>query len=190
MAAMTTDESTTHEQHGNEQRGNEQHARDVPAGTGPEREMLEGWLDFHRATLVEKCAGLDDARLREASAPPSDLTLLGLLRHMTDVERHWFRRVIAAEDLAPLYFTAEAPDDDFVVGEGDTRAATLGVWHEEVAVARSVAEGRSLEETGLHPRLGTSHSLRWVYLHMIEEYARHNGHADLLRERIDGVTGV
>ncbi|MDJ1135632.1 DinB family protein [Streptomyces iconiensis] len=152
--------------------------------------MLEDWLDFHRATLAEKCAGLDDAGLREASAPPSDLTLLGLMRHLTDVERHWFRRVLAGEDIPPLYFTPEAPDDDFVVGEGDTGQGTLAVWREEVAVVRKVAEGRALEETGIHPRQGTTHSLRWIYLHMIEEYARHNGHADLLRERIDGVTGV
>ena len=164
--------------------------RSIPAGTGSEREMLEAWLDFHRATLAAKCAGLDDSGLRAAAAPPSQLTLLGLLRHMTDVERHWFRRVIGAEELAPLYFTAEAPDDDFVVGEGDTGPATLAAWHEEVAAARRTARSRELEETGTHPRRGTTHSLRWVHLHMIEEYARHNGHADLLRERIDGATGV
>ncbi|WP_326693117.1 DinB family protein [Streptomyces sp. NBC_01795] len=165
-------------------------SRDIPGGTGTERELLERWLDFHRTTLEAKCEGLDDDGLRRASAPPSELTLLGLVRHLTDVERYWFRRVFDEEDAEPLYFTAEAPDDDFVVGEGDTGPGTLAVWRQEVARARKSAGDRSLEELGTRPGRGTVTSLRWIYLHMIEEYARHNGHADLLRERIDGATGV
>ncbi|GAA2620392.1 DinB family protein [Streptomyces axinellae] len=188
---MTTDTDAGHEGQpaASPQETRAASPRTTPEGTGTERELLEQWLDFHRATLLAKCAGLDDEELRRASAPPSELTLLGLVRHLTDVERHWFRRVFDEEDAEPLYFTEEAPDDDFVVGEGDTGPGALAVWREEVARARKSAQSRSLEELGTHPRRGTVVSLRWIHLHMIEEYARHNGHADLLRERIDGATG-
>ncbi|MGP3988191.1 DinB family protein [Streptomyces sp. 3N207] len=162
----------------------------LPQGSGSERQLLEQWLDFHRATLAAKCEGLSDEQLRNASAPPSGLTLLGLLRHMTDVERHWFRFVFGEEDSDPIYFTEEAPDDDFVVTDTDTGAGTLAIWQREVDRARKSAARRSLDDAGTNPRRPTwTNSLRWIHLHMISEYARHNGHADLLRERIDGATG-
>ncbi|MGY1434146.1 DinB family protein [Streptomyces reniochalinae] len=162
----------------------------LPEGTGSERQILQQWLDLQRATLAAKCEGLSDEELRRAAAPPSALTLLGLVRHMTDVERHWFRRMWREEDSAPLYRTPQAPDDDFVVTEAGTGEETLAAWRREIDRARASAAGRSLDEVATHPRrTGWRTSLRWMYTHMIQEYARHNGHADLLRERIDGKTG-
>ncbi|MFE7776985.1 DinB family protein [Streptomyces sp. NPDC057445] len=155
-----------------------------------EREMLEGWLDFHRETLALKCAGLDDEQLRRASVPPSGLSLLGLVRHMAEVERNWFRRVLTAEDAPPLYYGKEDPDGEFHMTGEDTWQTAHGAWQAEIARARALAASRSLDDlaTGTNSR-GEPFNLRWIYVHMIEEYARHNGHADLLRECIDGTTG-
>ncbi|MEU6173785.1 DinB family protein [Streptantibioticus parmotrematis] len=163
------------------------HRTDPPTVAG-ERTMLEAWLDFHRATLAVKCEGLSADQLRTASTPPSGLTLLGLVRHLTDVERAWFRRRLGAQDIPPLYYTEDDLDADLRVGEDTDPQETFAVWRAEIERAREVAAARSLDDTGLS-REGTPISLRWVYLHMIEEYARHNGHADLIRERIDGATG-
>ncbi len=162
--------------------------RPEPPRTADERTSLEGWLDFHRATLALKCQGLDDAQLREASAPPSGLTLLGLVRHMAEVERSWFRRVLAQEDAPPIWYSDEDPDGDFRVTGEDTAKDCFAVWREEIARAKEAAAGRHLDDVVARPGRG-DYSLRWIYLHMIEEYARHNGHADLIRERIDGATG-
>ncbi|MEU7369019.1 DinB family protein [Streptomyces hygroscopicus] len=162
--------------------------RPEPPRTADERTSLEGWLDFHRATLALKCQGLDDAQLKEASAPPSGLTLLGLVRHMAEVERSWFRRVLAQEDAPPIWYSDEDPDGDFRVTGEDTAKDCFAVWREEIARAKEAAAGRHLDDVVARPGRG-DYSLRWIYLHMIEEYARHNGHADLIRERIDGATG-
>jgi uncharacterized damage-inducible protein DinB len=163
-----------------------------------ERPAVEAWLEFHRATLLAKCAGLTGERLGERSVPPSSLSLRGLLRHMTEVERSWFRRVLAGEQTPPLYYGPDDEDGDFdAVGRDTDHPDT------DTAVARErdaflaecegsrarAAEHESLDDVGAGLRHGEQVSLRWIYLHMIEEYARHNGHADLLRERIDGVTG-
>ncbi|MEV5770576.1 DinB family protein [Streptomyces antimycoticus] len=161
--------------------------REAPR-TADERTSLEGWLDFHRATLALKCEGLDDKQLREASAPPSELTLLGLVRHMAEVERSWFRRVFAHEDTPPIWYSEEDPDGEFHVADGDTAGSAFAIWRDEIAKAKEAAAGRSLDDVVTRPGRG-NYNLRWIYLHMIEEYARHNGHADLIRERIDGVTG-
>ena len=155
-----------------------------------ERQMLEAWLDFHRQTLLGKCSGLTAGQLRQRSAPPSTLSLLGLVRHMTDVERGWFRRRIAGEDTAFLYSSEADPDGEFDNVDGADAEQDLATYLSEVELARQAAAGRDLDETFYHVRREVTMSVRWVYLHMIEEYARHNGHADLLRERIDGVTGV
>ncbi|MFD5425943.1 DinB family protein [Streptomyces sp. NPDC127084] len=164
--------------------------RTNPSTTAGERDMLEGWLDFHRETLAQKCAGLDDKQLRETSAPPSDLNLLGLVRHMAEVERHWFRRILVDEDAPPLYYTDEDPDGDHHVTADDTWEQAHGAWQGEIARARRLAAPRSLDDLSAGTsRSGEPFNLRWIYVHMIEEYARHNGHADLLRERIDGATG-
>ncbi|MFF0433419.1 DinB family protein [Streptomyces sp. NPDC004327] len=155
-----------------------------------EREALEQWLDFHRATLEQKCAGLDEAQLRTASAPPSDITLLGLVRHMAEVERGWFRKVLAGEEAGWIFSTVEDHDRDFHVTDEDTWEEAYAAWQGEIAKARANAAERGLDDLGVGKhRSGESFNLRWIYLHMIEEYARHNGHADLVRERIDGATG-
>ncbi len=151
--------------------------------------MLESWLDFHRATLLRKCAGLDDARLRQAAVPLSPLTLLGLLRHMAEVERAWFRRVLGGEEAPPLYYSDEDLDGDFRVTADDGWDEVHRTWHREVTAARETVTDRSLDDLSTGTRRGERYSLRWIYVHMIEEYARHNGHADLIRERVDGTTG-
>jgi hypothetical protein len=165
--------------------------RREPAVDAGEREMLEGWLDYHRATLAWKCAGLDDKQLATAAAAPSELSLLGLVRHMSEVERSWFRNRTADEKAAPLYYSDADPDGDFHLGENVTWAETYAVWQAEIAHAREVAAPRGLDDPSdvAVDRSGRPFSLRWIYTHMIEEYARHNGHADILREQIDGSTG-
>lgn len=152
-----------------------------------ERAMLEGWLAWHRATLLRKCAGLSGERLAECAVPPSNLSLLGLVRHMGDVERSWFRKRFAAEPVADLYYTEQWPDADFEDLDPKRAEEDYARLVEECRLADAAAAGRSLDDTFTHR--DEEISLRWVYTHMIEEYARHNGHADLLRERLDGVTG-
>ncbi|RAY16118.1 Mini-circle protein [Actinomadura craniellae] len=163
---------------------------DVPPA-GDERVLLEAWLDHHRQTLLGKCAGLTPGQLVVRSVEPSNLTLLGLVRHMAEVERAWFRFRVAGEPVDLLYCDLDTnPDGDFDdVDTADARA-DFETFAREVELARAAVAGRSLEETFHHERRGVEMNLRWVYLHMIEEYARHNGHADLLRERIDGATGA
>ncbi|XVS67087.1 DinB family protein [Actinosynnema sp. CA-299493] len=155
-----------------------------------ERETLRAFLDYHRATLAMKCEGLSTEDLRRRSVPPSTLTLLGLVRHMAEVERTWFRRVIGHEDV-PLVWSA---DGDFQVAydaSAATRSEAFEAWRAEVEHARRVERGAdSLDVTGYHERWGEEVSLRLVMLHLIHEYARHNGHADLLREGIDGTVGA
>ncbi|WP_410813082.1 DinB family protein [Micromonospora sp. 067-2] len=160
--------------------------------TGDERTMLEGWLDYHRDTLLLKCAGLGVEQVRQASVEPSGLTLLGLVLHMTDVERSWFRQRFAGEDLPDLYDYDTDNDADFHAASGADPEAAFATFRAEVEAARAVTAGRSLDETFTLTRgdgAARTFNLRWAYVHMIEEYARHNGHADLIRERIDGVTG-
>jgi uncharacterized damage-inducible protein DinB len=158
---------------------------DVPRVTD-ERTMLDAWLDYHRATLLMKCAGLSDEQLKVRSAEPSTLSLLGLVRHLTDVERGWFRRGVGGEqgpEVQPIYCSDERPEGDFEDLDDLSPAAVFAAYREEVERCRVAAADVPLDQV-----VG-SQSVRWIYLHMIEEYARHNGHADLLRERIDGATG-
>jgi uncharacterized damage-inducible protein DinB len=162
--------------------------RASPPLHGTERTQLDAWLDFHRDTLLTKCYGLTDEQLRRPSVEPSTLTLLGLVRHMAEVERWWFRRQFGQADLGDLFCTTEDPDYDFNGAASSDAAADFAAYQEEVLAARATATGRSLDDQ-FTDRRGNTFDLRWVYLHMIEEYARHNGHADLLRERIDGTTG-
>ncbi|MFD9688363.1 DinB family protein [Kitasatospora sp. NPDC059146] len=164
--------------------------RPVPSLTGGERQMLREFLDFHRATLAMKCEGLTDEQLRQRSSPPSELSLLGLVRHMAEVERTWFRRVIDGEDV-PLVWS---PDGDYQVAydpTGATRAEAFAAWRAEVEHSRRIElAAPSLDVTGYQARWGAEVSLRLVMLHLIHEYARHNGHADFLREAIDGTVGA
>lgn len=164
--------------------------RSEPAIDAAERPMLEGWLDYHRDTLALKCARLTDAQLREASVPPSELSLLGLVRHMAEVERGWFREVLAGEDVKPIYGTDEDRDGEFHLTEADTWEKDAAIWRAEITRAREITANMGLDDLSVGlSRKGEQFNLRWIYTHMIEEYARHNGHADLLRERVDGSTG-
>jgi uncharacterized damage-inducible protein DinB len=158
--------------------------------TAGEREMLESWLDFHRATLAWKCEGLTPEQLREQSAPPSNLSLLGLVRHLAETERGWFRQVLGGEDVPDLYVTPEDEDAEFTGAVTADVAASFADWQTECELARkAVAAAPSLDVLAAKPTRSGTATLRWIMVHMIEEYARHNGHADLLRERIDGATG-
>jgi len=163
-----------------------------PAFIAGEREMLQAWLDYHRSVLLDHCAGLDGEQLATASCPPSGLSLLGLVRHMAEVELHWFRRNWQGP-LPDIYCTEESPDGDFDLVDPRQAAQDVQRYRDEVAAARAEAATHELDDTMAYPprtagRVERVVSLRWVYLHMIEEYAQHNGHADLIRERIDGVT--
>jgi uncharacterized damage-inducible protein DinB len=164
--------------------------RTEPPSTGPEREMLRAFLDFHRDTLAMKCAGLSDDQLREQSSPPSTLSLLGLVRHMAEVERTWFRRVINGEDL-PLVWS---DDGDYQAAYDASQASAedaFRAWQNEVEHSRRIERAaESLDVTGYQPRWDEHVSLRLVMYHLMHEYARHNGHADFLREAIDGTVGA
>ncbi|MEV0005498.1 DinB family protein [Micromonospora sp. NPDC050980] len=155
-----------------------------------ERETLRAFLDFHRATLALKCEGLTDEQLRRRASPPSTLSLLGLVRHLAEVERFWFRRVIAAEDV-PLVWSDSGDFQAAYDTGGADRAEAFEAWRREVEHARRIERAaESLDATGHQARWGEDVSLRLVMQHMLHEYARHNGHADLLREAIDGTVGV
>jgi uncharacterized damage-inducible protein DinB len=164
--------------------------RPSPPLIAEEREMLRSYLDFHRATLATKCEGLSDEQLSQRSMPPSTLTLLGLVRHMAEVERAWFRRIIDGQDI-PLVWSDEF---DFQVAydvRGASPAEAFDAWRREIEHARRIeAAAESLDVVAHDRRKDQKVSLRLVMLHLIHEYARHNGHADLLREGIDGTVGV
>ncbi len=164
--------------------------RTGPPLTGGEREMLRTFLDYHRATLAMKSDGLSDEELRRRSMPPSTLSLLGLVRHLAEVERTWFRKVIGGEQVALVW----SESGDYQVAydpAGATRAEAFAAWQAEVEHARRIErEAPSLDVTAVNPRWGEEVSLRFVMLHMIHEYARHNGHADFLREGVDGTVGA
>jgi uncharacterized damage-inducible protein DinB len=165
--------------------------RPLPPLNADERTTLESWLEFHRATLAMKCEGLDDEQAAAASVPPSGFTLTGLVQHMAEVERNWFRRVLAGEQAPPIYdpqADPNGPDGGFELAQGATLGDALATWRAEIDRAREQCAARTLGDTGRFADQDVS--LRWIYVHMIEEYARHNGHADLVRERIDGTTGV
>jgi len=160
-----------------------------PAFEADERTMLEAWLDFHRITLLLKCEGLDRVALVARPVASSKLSLHGLVRHMAEVERNWFARVLLRQpDLAPLFYDPEIEDSELVPLEHADWFQDLATWQDECERSRESAARFPLEYTGL--RRGQECSLRWIHVHMIEEYARHNGHADLIREMIDGTVGA
>jgi hypothetical protein len=164
--------------------------RPYPPRLAGERESLVSYLDWHRATFALKCQGVPVERLSERGAEPSRLSLHGLLRHLTGVERWWFRQQFMSENVPMLYYTDEDPDQDFESLDGDVEQA-VALWHAECERSRQiVAEAESMDATGRALATGEPFSLRWLMLRMIAEYARHNGHADLLREHIDGAVGM
>ncbi|WP_030565345.1 DinB family protein [Streptomyces aureocirculatus] len=162
--------------------------RGEPPGEADERTMLTAFLDFQRETLALKCAGLTPIQLRQWAVPPSSLSLLGLVRHLAEVERGWFRCVLLGEADKPHWAGPRGEGyAQWDVDDADVEEA-FRVWRAECDRSRAtVAGAASLDVAGSHD--GRPYSLRHILTHMIEEYARHNGHADLLRERIDGVTG-
>ncbi len=154
-----------------------------------ERDMLEAWLEFHRMTLLLKAEGLDDVGRKARPVETSKLSLHGLVRHMAEVERSWFQRVLQREPDTPfLWYQPEVEDSEMVPLDGADWDEDLAAWQEECRRSRAAAASRSLDDVGL-TRRGAPCSLRWIYVHMIEEYARHNGHADLIREMVDGAVG-
>ncbi len=162
--------------------------RSEPAFVAPERVMLERWLEFHRATLLLKCDGLTAEQLARRPVGTSLLSLHGLVRHMADVERGWFTRVLLrSPEVAPVFGDPAVEDSELHPLEGAEWPADLARWQDECRRSSQNAAPLDLDHTGL--RRGEPVSLRWIYVHMIEEYARHNGHADLLRELVDGATG-
>jgi uncharacterized damage-inducible protein DinB len=165
--------------------------RAEPSTTAGEREMLDGWLKYHRQTLEKKCEDLSPEQLRTRSVPPSTLSLLGLVRHMAEVERHWFRNIFRGEGAPALFYTDEDPDGDFNELDGAEPGEVFEIWHKECEHASKIAAEASLDDISKMQgsRTPENFSMRWILTHMIEEYARHNGHADLLRETIDGRTG-
>ena len=150
--------------------------------------MLEAWLEFHRATLLLKCEGLEDAARKARPIQTSKLSLHGLVRHMAEVERNWFGRTLLRQpDLPPIWCDPALDDSELVPLDDADWEADLAAWQQEIERSRAAAAGRALDDTGV--RRGRPCSLRWIYVHMIEEYARHNGHADFLRELADGTVG-
>jgi uncharacterized damage-inducible protein DinB len=162
-----------------------------PEPSADERVTLNGFLDYQRGTMITKIDGLTDEQARTRFVG-SDTTLLGLVRHLTEVERNWFRRRLRGEDAPPLYYSDADPDGDFHPGADWTIAEAVASYERECEVSRViVADTASLDEVTVVPIRGYDApvSLRWILVHMIEETARHAGHADILRELIDGSTG-
>ncbi|MEV0650320.1 DinB family protein [Phytomonospora sp. NPDC050363] len=170
----------------------EDESRFAAPADADERTLLVEMLAAHRATLELKCAGLTAEQLASRAVPPSTLSLLGLVRHLADVERRWFRLDLAGEDAPPRFCGPEDPDGDFdgAVADNAVIEESWAAWRDEAAFADAfTARAASLDVEGEDAWRGKL-SLRWVLMHMIEEYARHNGHADLLRERLDGAIGL
>ncbi|MGW6054999.1 DinB family protein [Streptomyces sp. NPDC055189] len=161
-----------------------------PPRFGSERETLRAFLDYHRATLAMKCEGLADEELRQQSMPPSTLSLLGLVRHMAEVERAWFRRVFDDND-APMLWSEKVDFQAAYDASDSTRGEAFAAWEAEVENSRRIERAAdSFERTGYQPRWGKDVSLRMVMVHVLMEYGRHNGHADFLREGVDGAVGA
>jgi uncharacterized damage-inducible protein DinB len=161
-----------------------------PPFTGSERAVLAGWLELHRATLLLKCEGLDDGQRKRRPVPTSLMSLHGMVRHLADVERNWFRRAFDQPDAAAIW-AGKGKDACWIPLDDADWAADLAVWQAESAQSRLTAAAHDLNDMGAAVRGGAraEFSLRWIYNHMIEEYARHNGHADLIRELVDGTAG-
>lgn len=162
---------------------------DLPADPpflGDEREQLTVFLDYQRGVMLRKVAGLDDVLLRTPGTP-SNVTLLGMLKHLAYVERYWFRSVFAGEDVAFLW-TDDDPDADWRAEPEDTVEEVATLYRDEIERARRIVAAASLEDTCVDER-GRTNDLRGIMIHMIEETARHLGHADVIREALDGATG-
>lgn len=169
----------------------EEDPRETSTELTDELSTLLEYLRAYRLTLEMKCADLDADQMARRSVPPSTMSLLGLIRHMAEVERYWFRRVMAGEEAPKLYCTDEDPEGDWngAVGDPTILDDAWKTWRDEVAFSQRLVEATSDLDRSGRDRHGATIQLREVLVHMIEEYARHCGHADLLRERIDGRVG-
>jgi uncharacterized damage-inducible protein DinB len=164
--------------------------RAVPPPAGDERDILTGFLEYHRQTVLLKCAGLTPEQLLLRATPPSSLCLLGLVRHLTEVEYGWLAERFAGGEVKDVYGEGDA-DFDIVEADEQSVAAAFARYAAQVAESRQIVAAADLDAmtAAPHERTGEHFSLRCILVHMIEEYARHNGHADLLREAIDGAIG-
>ncbi|MET9517969.1 DinB family protein [Streptomyces sp. NPDC002994] len=164
------------------------HQRTAPSRTAGERASLTGFLRYQRETLAMKCSGLTTSQLRDKVIPPSGLSLLGLVRHVAEVERMWFQVVWNGEEIAGYWpGKVNGTFAEFATDSADPDEA-FKVWHAACARSRAIVEAAESLDATVEWR-DEAYTLRYILTHMIEEYARHNGHADLLRERIDGATG-
>lgn len=152
-----------------------------------ELELLTTFLEFQRNALVRKCAGLTDEQLRTRSIPSSGVSLIGLVRHLATVERWYFQSVIAGESPGSIFdHESDEAFRDVDTAMGDE---TFAIWRAEIAQSRRVTDAFPLDASSAIPTGGLVVTLRWVLVHMIDEYARHLGHADIVREAIDGAVG-
>jgi uncharacterized damage-inducible protein DinB len=163
-------------------------AADELVATGSEREVLEAFLDWHRQVLVRKVSGVSEQEARRRRVP-SSTTLAGLIKHMIGVERGWFQRVLAGRPAEDIGLNVGGGDDSWELTENETVEALAEEYQRTCDQSRQTAAGFALDDAVPNRRLGQV-SLRWIYVHMIEETARHVGHADILREQTDGATGV
>jgi len=155
-----------------------------------EREALAAYLDYYRATVEMKCRGLTPEQARSRSMPPSTLSLHGLVRHLAGCERWWFQHNFERRDVPFLVFTEDNPKLDFDLPTDANFVADLETWRDECAVSREIVAAHELDETARPLDWYEDVDLRWLVLRMITEYAQHCGHADLLREGVDGRTGA
>ena len=167
-----------------------------PQQLADELTTLREFLDYYRSVLIAKATGLTDEQARSHAVEPSNLSILGLLRHMAEVERHWFRRMLLNESELPDFYAANGvaigtADGDFEFPATATLKEGVEVLQQAIAESRTAIEGKSPDYVSLatRPKTRETVSLRWILIHMIEEYARHCGHADFLRERLDGKKG-
>jgi hypothetical protein len=159
--------------------------------TGAERAVLDHWLDLYRDTVLLKIAGLTADQLVRRSVPPSSMSLIGVVRHLTEVEAYWLRVVLLDEpDVPDYYCTVDSRDGDFDDVDRDTAAADVATYRAELDITRTnAAQWTDLDSPVRGLRKNEPVNLRWILVHLIEEYARHLGHIDLLREAVDGRTG-
>ncbi len=158
--------------------------------TGGERAVLDHWLDLYRDTVLLKIAGLDAEQLTRRAVPPSSMSLIGVVRHLREVEAYWLREVLLGEQAPNYYCTPVSQDGDFDDIEPATAAADVAAYQAElVTTRRNAAAWTDLSVPVRGLRQGEQVNLRWILIHLVEEYARHLGHMDLLRETIDGITG-
>lgn len=167
----------------------EERARRIPQASLDEKTSLRQWIAFYRATLVNRCAGLNVEQLTRRSIPSSELTLLGLLRHMSAVEQYWFPHILRGDEVDWYYDASDDPDLDFHDLQSVPLEVVLARLDEAVARSDAIIDAHSLDDLALKECYRGHVSLRWILAHLLEEYARHCGHADLLREAIDGMRG-